>query len=84
MMFRGQSGTSVLLAAIAIGFNAQSSHPQTEGPPPDDVLLILAGQSAGERPDGWCRLSVEADGRTVILFRTGKTTSASRVRNTAQ
>jgi hypothetical protein len=58
MMLGHQSKTWVLLAASVIGLNVQSSHRQTEGLPPDDVLLTLSSQSAGNGPDGWCRFSV--------------------------
>jgi hypothetical protein len=59
MMLRGQSGTVVLLAVMAIALNAQSSHAQTAGPPPDDLLLTLTNQGAGNGPDHWCRFSVD-------------------------
>ncbi len=63
-MLRGQPGTLVLLAAMVIAPAAQSSHAQTEGSPPDDVLLTVSYQSVANAPDGWCRFSVEVVGNS--------------------
>ena len=63
MMLCGQSGTVLLIAAMAVALNAQPRHAQTERRLLDDVLLTLTHHGDGNGPDAWCRFSVEIVGQ---------------------
>lgn len=64
MLSRGDAGISALLVGILllIILNLHPTSAQTEGLPPDNVLLTLTSQAVGSAPDQWCRFSVDLSG----------------------